>query len=62
MQERKNSFQISLFVIVCILLNLGGKVLAQKLQLPVWMDSFGTVWAAYTLGKVSVKRTMQSLL
>lgn len=52
MQEGKNSFQISLFVIVCILLNLGGKVLAQKLQLPVWMDSFGTVWAAYTLGPV----------
>ena len=52
MQEQKRNLQISLFVILCILLNLGGKVLAQKLQLPVWMDSFGTVLAAYTLGPV----------
>lgn len=51
MQEQKRNL-ISLFVILCILLNLGGKVLAQKLQLPVWMDSFGTVLAAYTLGPV----------
>ena len=37
---------------ICILLNLGGKLFAQKLQLPLWLDSFGTALAAYALGPV----------
>ena len=52
MRIRKKDWQTSSFVIICILLNLGGKLLAQKLQLPLWMDSFGTALAAYSLGPV----------
>ena len=49
MQHRKN-YQISLFVIGCILINCLGKWIAAAGQLPVWMDSFGTVCSAYALG------------
>ena len=52
MSGRKKDCLVSVFVIVCILLNLGGKVLAQRFQLPLWMDSFGTALAAYALGPV----------
>ena len=52
MRSRKRDCQISLFVMICILLNLGGKLFAQKLQLPLWLDSFGTALAAYALGPV----------
>lgn len=51
MQHRK-SYEISIFVIGCILINCIGKWLAGTLQLPLWMDSFGTVLAAYVLGPV----------
>lgn len=47
-----NKVHIGLFLIVCVLLNLAGGKLATALQLPVWMDSFGTVLAAYALGPV----------
>lgn len=49
MKNRK-CYEISLFVIFCITLNYAGKILAEALQLPVWMDAFGTVLAAYVLG------------
>ena len=49
MQHRKN-YEISLFIIGCILINYIGKWIAAGLRLPVWMDSFGTVCAAYALG------------
>ena len=49
MQHRKN-YQISLFIIGCILINCFGKWIAAVLKLPVWMDSFGTVCSAYALG------------
>lgn len=35
---------------VCIFVNLLGKYIASSLQLPLWMDSFGTVFASYVLG------------
>ena len=49
MQHRKD-YQISLFVIGCILINCLGKWIAAAWQLPLWMDSFGTVCSAYALG------------
>ena len=49
MQHRKG-YQISLFVIGCILVNCLGKWFAAVWQLPLWMDSFGTVCSAYALG------------
>ena len=45
-------YQFSIFVLVCILLNYGGKMLAACLQLPLWLDSFGTVLCAYLAGPV----------
>lgn len=43
---------IMLFVAGCILINCAGRFMAFKLQLPLWLDSFGTVIAAYMLGPV----------
>ncbi|WP_407427885.1 HD domain-containing phosphohydrolase [Treponema sp.] len=42
--------KVALFVIFCILLNLTGKFFASYFQLPFWLDSFGTVISAYSLG------------
>lgn len=49
----KKDVKIALFVIACILLNLAGKQCARFFQLPLWLDSFGTVFSAYLLGPVS---------
>lgn len=51
MQHKKN-YEISLFVIGCILINCIGKYAAAEMQLPLWLDSFGTVCSAYALGPV----------
>lgn len=52
MKQRK-SYEIGLFVVVCILINYLGKALSDFLILPLWLDSVGTVFAAYVLGPVS---------
>ncbi len=46
----KKDFKVILFVIFCIFLNLAGKIFAASLQLPLWLDSLGTVLMAYALG------------
>lgn len=48
----KKWYQISLFVIACIFINLAGKTFADYCSLPLWLDSFGTVLVAYALGPV----------
>lgn len=48
----KKDYQICLFVAGCILINYAGRVFADSLVLPVWIDSVGTVFAAYVLGPV----------
>jgi energy-coupling factor transport system substrate-specific component len=53
--EEKNVAKIIkniFFAVVCICLNYGGKLLAEELSLPLWLDSFGTVAAAYVMGPV----------
>ena len=45
-------YQICLFVLLCILLNYGGSLLATALSLPFWLDSFGTILCAYIGGPV----------
>lgn len=50
--EKNKRYSTSLFIILCLLLNLSGKCLAQWLKLPIWMDSFGTIAATYVLGPV----------
>ena len=49
MKKWKN-WKISLFVTICVCLNIGGKILANRLELPVWADSFGTALCAYIAG------------
>lgn len=48
----KRWYTIALFAAGCIAVNCGGRFLALWLQLPLWLDSFGTVLAAYVLGPV----------
>ena len=48
--SEKKWYKISLFVGICVLINYAGKIFAQNLQLPLFLDSFGTVVAAYVLG------------
>lgn len=51
MKKWKN-YRIVLFIMACILLNYGGKGLAEYFKLPLWMDSVGTSLAAYVGGPV----------
>ena len=48
--RKRKWYEISLFVIICIIMNYAGKIIAQNLQLPLFLDSFGTVAASYVLG------------
>ena len=48
----KQRLQLAGFVSLCILINFGGKALADGFTLPLWLDSFGTALAAYSLGPV----------
>ena len=42
-----------LIVFGCVLVNFLGKYLAAELELPLWLDCLGTVFAAYVLGPIS---------
>ncbi len=46
------TWQIVLFIALCICLNLGGKIFSVWLELPLWMDSFGTALSAYIGGPI----------
>ena len=48
----KKDFKTALFAIFCILLNLAGKTFANYCNLPLWLDSLGTVIAAYRFGAI----------
>ncbi|MCR4791186.1 MAG: HD domain-containing protein [Lachnospiraceae bacterium] len=56
MGEKRNksivhSPMMKLFIILsCVLVNFFGKHFAVQAQLPLWLDSFGTVFAAYVVG------------
>ena len=45
-------WQIILFVVMCISLNVCGKLFTVHFELPLWGDSFGTVICAYIAGPV----------
>ena len=51
MKERK-TWQIVLFVALCVCLNIGGRLLSDLLGLPLWADSIGTALCAYVAGPV----------
>ena len=44
--------KIVLFVAVCVILNVVGKLIVVALELPLWADSFGTALCAYLGGPV----------
>ncbi len=46
------SWQIVLFISMCVCLNIGGKLISVGFELPVWADSFGTALCAYVAGPV----------
>lgn len=50
--KSKRWYIIALLSAGCIVVNCAGKFLALWLQLPLWLDSFGTVLAAYMMGPV----------
>ena len=52
MKKKWNPFLFAFFVLFCILLDFGGRKLSTHLQLPLWLDSFGTVLCAYLAGPV----------
>ena len=51
MKERK-TWQIVLFVALCVCLNIGGRLLSNWFGLPLWADSIGTALCAYVAGPV----------
>ncbi len=44
------TYQIVLFALLCLGLNVGGRVLAAHFQWPFWMDSLGTMLYGYMAG------------
>ncbi len=50
--KKWKTWQMVLFVAMCVCMNVGGKLLAARLELPIWADSFGTALCAYVLGPV----------
>ena len=47
-----NTAKIVLFVAACVCMNIGGKLLAVWLELPLWADSFGTALCASIGGPI----------
>ena len=50
--KKWKSWQIVAFTAVCLGLNIGGRMLASWLGLPLWLDSLGTALCAYVAGPV----------
>ncbi len=50
---RNRPIIIMLIVFCCVLVNFLGKHSAVTCELPIWLDSLGTIFAAYVLGPVS---------
>ena len=50
--EKFKRWQTYALMIVCVLMNLIGRYIATKLQLPFWLDAIGTIIAAIELGPV----------
>ncbi|MCR5118929.1 MAG: HD domain-containing protein [Lachnospiraceae bacterium] len=46
------TWQIIAFIALCICLNTFGRLVAVRLELPLWCDSFGTALAAYVAGPI----------
>ncbi len=51
MKQRK-IYKTILLVIFCVFINYIGRLFADTQELPVWLDTVGTVYAAYSLGPI----------
>lgn len=47
MKETKKALRKSILVLLCIIINLIGRYIAERFQLPVWLDTIGTCIAVY---------------
>ncbi|MGN0688367.1 MAG: HD domain-containing phosphohydrolase [Oscillospiraceae bacterium] len=50
--KNKAVFRVAIFVFICFVVNYAGKLSADLLSFPIWLDSIGTVFGAYYLGPV----------
>ncbi len=50
--KKWNLFKFSLFILLCIAINLAAKEFAFRLELPVWFDTIGTILCAYAAGPI----------
>ena len=50
--KKWKSYQICIFVLACILLNFAGRELAAHFEMPLWLDSLGTVLTAFAGGPI----------
>ena len=50
--KKWKTWQIALFTAVCVMLNVGGRLLTTTLEWPLWLGSFGTALCAYVGGPV----------
>ena len=52
-RTENSALKTMLIVFGCVLVNFLGNRVATALELPLWLDCFGTVFAAYVLGPIS---------
>ena len=45
-------YQFCIFILLCLALNFGGRLLSRHFSLPLWLDSMGTALCAYMTGPV----------
>lgn len=50
--KNKKEYMIVFYTILALLLDLSGRIMAEKLMLPIWCDSIGTFLMAYVAGPV----------
>ncbi|MBR6159686.1 MAG: hypothetical protein IKQ40_05230 [Lachnospiraceae bacterium] len=50
--KKRKTWQIVLFTMICVCLNIGGKLISVWLELPLWADSFGTALCACLAGPI----------
>ena len=48
--KKWKTYQFAFFIILCIALNFAGRIVASSGELPIWLDTFGTMLCAYIAG------------
>lgn len=50
--KNKKEYMIVFYTVLALLLDLSGRIMAEKLMLPIWCDSIGTFLMAYVAGPI----------